>query len=328
MAELVQHTRPVEGLGATRILWTPASNTYETAPKQRGTGSEIFLFDTVGAFQDLDTYSIPASEDRFAREERKHEPAEWPEQCDRRGWYSGDDDWQQTVEHWRDGYMQEEIAKLAEEVEAKAEGLVVNRKRRRRFNGVAGDLDGDRWVNGMHDSAFVDRPRSGGRQSPVVNLVFDWGGACSLKAEQIRWSGVAGAALAKALEAKGWSVGIYAAVVLVSTTHSKWSFNLTVPVKRPEEPLRVGQIGAQFCHPASFRCRAFRIMESMSWLDLGAGLGMCRTWGHMPKHMTSWYHTTLGGNTMLLEKATSRREAEQVVEKVLDGIRTPLHVEG
>ena len=48
----------------------------------------------------------------------------------------------------------------------------------------------------------------------------------------------------------------------------------------------------------------------------------------MPQYLTDWYRQSLGGNTMLLEKATSRSEAEQVVAKVLDGIRTPLSVEG
>ena len=327
MADLKQTIRPVQGLGATRILWMDRAYKQPTAKGAKG--SEIFLFDNVSSFQDLDTYEIPESENRYCNgEEPRHEPSSWPEQCDESDWYSGTDDWAATQEHWRAGFMAEEIDKLSAEISAKAEGMVVTRKRRRRFNGVAGDLDGDRWVNGLYDSAFVDRPRSGGRQSPIVNLVFDWGGNANLKPEQLQWSGVAGVALAKALEAKGWSVGLYASVLLHSTSHSKWSFALTVPVKRPEEPVRVGQMGAQFCHPASFRCRAFRVMESLSFMRLGSGLGRCVAWKALPKYLTDYYPTTLGGNTMLLDGARSSSEAAAVVKRVLDGIRTPLHVEG
>jgi hypothetical protein len=327
VADLKHSVRPVQGLGASRILWMERN--YKEPTAKGANGSEIFLFDSLGSFQDLDTYEIPESENRFCNNnDPRHEPSDWPEQCDQRDWYSGEDDWQQTVEHWRDGFMADEIDKLSAEISAKAEGMVVNRKRRRRFNGVAGDLDGDRWVNGMFDSAFVDRPRSGGRQSPIVNLVFDWGGNAFLKPEELQWSGVAGVALAKALEAKGWSVGLYASVILKSTTHSKWTFNLTVPVKRPEEPVRIGQMGAQFCHPASFRCRAFRVMESLSYMRMGDGLGRCVRWAEMPKRITDYYTTTLGGNTMLLDGARDSSQAASVVKQVLDGIRTPLHVEG
>jgi hypothetical protein len=48
----------------------------------------------------------------------------------------------------------------------------------------------------------------------------------------------------------------------------------------------------------------------------------------MPKRITDYYTTTLGGNTMLLDGARSSSDAASVVKQVLDGIRTPLHVEG
>jgi hypothetical protein len=125
-------------------------------------------------------------------------------------WYAGDTpSWAQLQEEWRVGYMAEEIEKMSSGLRAKAEGLIVSRKRKRRRHHEGGELSSDRWVNGDYHTPYIVKD-GGTRSLPVVTIATAWGGNCDLRAEQLRWNGCAAVALADALTRNGWSVGITA----------------------------------------------------------------------------------------------------------------------
>jgi hypothetical protein len=271
---------------------------------------------------------VPGWPGKSRRHNDGYEPDKWENQTGE--WASGGDDIETCRRYWKDGYMADDIERLAEGIAAKAEGRVTKRTRRRRY-GVVGELDGDRWANGDYETAWVDRPRNGDGLSPIVNIVFAYGANASKTAEHLKWSGIAGAALAKALEDAGWRVGLYANIAMYhgGSKLDKQVSSFLIPVKNPEEMLRPGQVGALFAHPASFRIRAFRAMGGLAIEDPGSILGYCRGWnqGGHSEALKSAIGNKLGGNTIFVMPAFSADEAQDVVNDALAKVTNPLHAE-
>lgn len=240
-------------------------------------------------------------------------------------WY-GAESLAEAQEAWTQGYLGSEITAMGESLASKAEGLVVQRRRRRVYGPQAGELDADRWANGARDMAFVDRPRRGSRTSPIVTLAFAWGGNCDKRASQLKWTGVAASALCYSLEAAGWRVGLTAMPINRSNRAADWWSAHLVPVKQPEEPLRPGQAGAMFAHPTSLRIKHFYAMMSQ-WVTTGVALGSMRTLSDMPKAMRGDIDRMLPGNTIFVDAAFNEADAMKVVVKALEQVANPMMAE-
>jgi hypothetical protein len=84
-------------------------------------------------------------------------PADWEAKMPS-DWYAGDTpSWAQLQEEWRVGYMAEEIEKMSSGLRAKAEGLIVSRKRKRRRHHEGGELSSDRWINGDYHTPYIGK---------------------------------------------------------------------------------------------------------------------------------------------------------------------------
>tara|TARA_R110002110_G_scaffold970_7_gene3716 strand:- start:4996 stop:5967 length:972 start_codon:yes stop_codon:yes gene_type:complete len=240
-------------------------------------------------------------------------------------WY-GVETIEEAYEIWAEGYMGSEITAMGEGLASKAEGLVVQRRRRRVYGPQAGELDADRWANGARDMAFVSRPRRGSKTSPIVTLAFAWGGNSSRKASELRWTGVAASALCYSLEAAGWRVGLTAMPLNRGWVGKDWWSAHLIPVKQPEEPLRPGQVGAMFCHPASFRIKHFYAMMAQ-WVSTGQALGSMRTLPEIPSEMREDISQRLPGNTIFVDAAFNEGDAMAAVVKALEQVANPMRME-
>lgn len=304
----------------------PFRATRHLLTEERQRKADIIVWDDLDAWMDLDRIAAadaPCIKQRSNGD--RYEPENWGENCGE--WAAGGDDIDTVRRYWKDGYMADEVTALASKLAAKAEGRIVNRKRRRRY-GMVGELDGDRWSNGDYQTAWIDRPRTGAGTSPIVNVVFNYGANSGAKAEQLQWSGIAGAALAKALEDAGWRVGLYAlnTMYINSSDNRQVSCNL-IPVKAPEELLRPGQVGAMFAHPASFRIRCFRAMEGLARWDAGSHLGYSRSFEKISPLLKPHISELLGGNTQFVDQVLSEDKAVDAIKATLDKVTNPLMTE-
>ena len=249
-------------------------------------------------------------------------PADWEAKMPS-DWYAGDTpSWAQLQEEWRVGYMAEEIEKMSSGLRAKAEGLIVSRKRKRRRHHEGGELSSDRWINGDYHTPYIVKD-GGSRSLPVVTIATAWGGNAGLKAEQLRWNGCAAVALADALTRNGWSVGITAWYSMRSNEDKNNRTTMLIPIKQPEELLRIGKLGSLLCHPASFRFRQFRLIKALPLVDSGANLGRSMPLDSIPKPMYRKILDTLPGNTIVLDSVYSEDTALQAVAKALENIKNP-----
>ena len=240
-------------------------------------------------------------------------------------WY-GVETIEEAYKIWAEGYMGSEITAMGESLASKAEGLVVQRRRRRVYGPQAGELDADRWANGARDMAFVSRPRRGSKTSPIVRLAFAWGGNSRRKARELQWTGFAASALCYSLEAAGWRVGLTAMPLNRGWVGKDWWSAHMIPVKQPEEPLRPGQVGAMFCHPASFRIKHFYAMMSQ-WIATGSGLGSMKTISEIPSEMREDISRRLPGNTIFVDAAFTEKQAIEAVVKALEQVANPMRME-
>ena len=242
--------------------------------------------------------------------------------------FRGSVTWDAFAKALASGYDTERVARIAKQVQAKAEGLVVQRRRRRKY-GLDGELDAQRYADGLHDSAWVSRPRTGNRISPITTVYFEWGGNCDVGASELTWSGAAAVALCSALEAAGWRCGIYALATGKSKIKKKDGHGVAatiIPVKQPEEPLRVGQVSTMCCLPATYRTLEFRNICNYQ-TDMGSGLGSHVYWGSLRKSEQDAILAALPGNAIRLESARSEYQAVQAIASALDKLRNPMMVE-
>lgn len=252
-------------------------------------------------------------------------PADWKERVPG-DWYAGDaKSWDDLCETWRVGYMAEEISKMSSGLRAKAEGLIVPRKRKRRRHYEGGELSSDRWINGDYFTPFIVKD-GGSRSLPVVTIATAWGGNCDRKASELRWNGVAAAALADALTRSGWSVGITAWYSMQSNCDKNNGTSMLIPVKQPDEVLRIGKLGALLAHPASFRLRQFRLIKALPYVDSGPALGKSKPIATIPKPVQDKIRAMLPGNTIVLDSAYSEDTALHAVTQALAAIKNPTMV--
>jgi hypothetical protein len=238
-------------------------------------------------------------------------------------WYAGDaKSWPELQETWRVGYMAEEIEKMSQGLRAKAEGLIVPRKRKRRKHHEGGELSSDRWVHGDYYTPFTVKA-GGTRSLPVVTIATAWGGNCDMKASQLRWNGCAAVALADALTRAGWSVGITAWYSMQSNADPKNRTSMLIPVKQPDELLRIGKLGSLLAHPASFRLRQFRLIKALPLVDSGTALGRSKPISTIPEEMRSKIRGLLPGNTILLDSVFDERSAIDAITKALESVKNP-----
>ena len=245
----------------------------------------------------------------------------------RKHFYTGRRKIESIERDWLRGCMQEEIRAMSSKLRSKAEGLVVNRKRKRRYNGVVGEVDCDRWANMRYDQAFVDRPRAGKKDVPIVTVLAQFGGNCGVDHDALRWNGVAAVALCDALTTAGWSVGLNMLTAHRSNVDHEVMSLYLMPVKRPEDVLNLGTVGAMACLPATYRVHMFRQYQGLDWARPGYGHGTPRTMQDFrTQHpvMFDRLRSGLPGNTIVLDSSYSEERATKNVIEALDAIKNPM----
>jgi len=250
-------------------------------------------------------------------------PEGWPSRLGRDSRFYGAATIEEVQEAWDHGFMADEIVTMGKELAAKAEGLVVNRKRKRVYGAHGPEICADRWANGAHDTAFIHRPRHGAKSCPIASLAFNWGANCDMTGAQLKWTGVAAAALCHALESAGWSVGLNACPLSSSTRCTGWDTTHIIPAKQPEEPLRPGQLGSIFAHPASYRLRHFMAKQT-EWVSPGSNLGHHNTLQQAKPEMIAALRHLLPGNAVFVDSSYNREQALASVEKALEQVRNPM----
>lgn len=239
----------------------------------------------------------------------------------------------QTVEEierdWQVGCMQDEVEEMSAAIRAKAAGLVVPRKRKRRYGPIGAEVDSDRWAHQQYDTAFVSRPRQGRKSLPIVSILTQWGGHCGITHEALRWNGVAATALADALTRSGWAVGLHIMCFHQSAKDKKTYSVYGIPVKQPHDVLNVGTVGAVACHPSTYRLLQFKLYQGMDWAKPGGGHGYPKTMDVFRSQHREMYDKivdTYPGNTIVLETSHDESAAIKNVTDALDSIMNPMAI--
>jgi hypothetical protein len=241
--------------------------------------------------------------------------------------YLGRQTLESVEQDWLRGCKQEEIRSMSSKLRSKAEGMIVSRKRKRRYNAVVGEVDADRWANRQYDQAFVDRPRTGSKGVPIVTVLAQFGGNCGIDHEALQWNGVAAVALCDALTSSGWSVGLHMFAAHQSNHDRKVMTLHCMPMKRPEDMLNLGMVGAMACHPSTYRDHMFRQYQGLDWVKPGRAHGTPFTMARFREEHSTMFdrlRDTMPGNTIVLESSYSERAAEQHVTEALEIIKNPM----
>jgi hypothetical protein len=106
----------------------------------------------------------------------------------------------------------------------------------------------------------------------ILTIDVDVGQNCHVRADSLKWSGIAAIALTDALERAGYRVELYATSACRSNTPGGGVALTRMLAKRASEPLNVALLAALVALPATFRW-----YHVMSWLAhpvaIGAGYG-------------------------------------------------------
>ena len=222
--------------------------------------------------------------------------------------------WDGLQKLWADGADTTKLRRMADKMSADAMKLALPRKRKRRY-GQEGDLDADRWLDRNYDAMFVERPRVQNRSFPIATIVFNWGGSWGKSLDELQWTGTAAAALVQALETSGWRVQLVCGIF--SNVNGDGRSVQLIPIKRAEEPLRIGQLASIVCEPGTFRTLGFRAIAGAGKVNPGHGLGQHTQMESLPQAMQDKVRSMLPGNAMFVGSAYSESNALQEVSRII-----------
>ncbi len=197
-------------------------------------------------------------------------------------------------------------------------GAVRSIKRKRRWKDEGDELCPDRLHAGKLDVAWSGPERnSPGVFGNAVNIGIQFGGNCSLSAEQLFWNGAAGLVIADALSSQGYQVSIVGLSGVEVCDTSDLSLNVIV-LKDFGEHLSVDSLASVVCHAGVFRTFGF-MTRFASPIRLSGGLGRSTdvTCASLKLHRRKLEEVIGFGKVLIPKAAYSKEACEASIEEFL-----------
>jgi hypothetical protein len=158
-----------------------------------------------------------------------------------------------------------------------ADGLVdkvsqpLSIRRRTRYSDDGDEFDRERLLAGHLEQAWRTTSRQVAVATPIINIACAWGGNCDRSHDQLFWSGAAGIALVRILEAAGYQTSLTA--VCTNDMHSQdKGMVIACRVKQAGEYLRADAVASTICFAPTFRTFVFLAYLAAPY-TLPSGLG-------------------------------------------------------
>ena len=162
---------------------------------------------------------------------------------------------------WANGWP-EGAARIRTAMGEVAVPAVVSIRRRGRWADAGDELNRERVYAGDLERAWRTTSRAQVSAPRVVRVIIDIAANCGTGADSLFWRGAAGASLAEALTAAGYSVEIVAASAAQAVSSKGESVFTATTVKGAESPLNLTALAAATASASFFRGCVFATMNA------------------------------------------------------------------